>query len=116
MAELDEKQILIYRGRRIDVTGWIERHPGGDVLRKFLGQDATVVMHMYHDMQHKAVQKMLAKMDAGPAPEHPLSAFDSDYLELEQQIYARGWFKPSKPWYVYKTVMLLALLVTAFLV
>src|SRR4051794_39572107 len=95
MAEPDAKQILYYRGRRLDVTGWIERHPGGAVLRNFLGQDATVVMHMCHDMQHKGVEKMLKKMDAGPAPDHPLSSFDSDYLELEQQLLSRGWFKPS---------------------
>jgi acyl-lipid Delta6-acetylenase / acyl-lipid (9-3)-desaturase len=116
MAEPEAKQILIYRGRRYDVSGWIDRHPGGAILRAFLGQDATCVMHMFHDMRHKGTQKILAKMDIGEAPDHPLSAFDSDYLALEQMFLERGWFKPSAAWYTYKTVLLLGLLLTAFLV
>jgi len=114
--ESEQKQTLVYRGRRIDVTGWLEHHPGGAVLRSFLGQDATVVMHMYHDMNQKMVQAQLKRMDAGPAPEHPVSSFDHDYLELEQTFVERGWFKPSTGWYFYKTCMLLAILAVAFLV
>jgi fatty acid desaturase len=103
--------MLIYRGRRLDVSRFLELHPGGrDIIQRFAGQDATCVMHMMHDMHHKGVQKALAKMDRGPAEEHPLSAFDADYLALEASFYQRGLFEPSRAWYVYKAAALFALL------
>jgi fatty acid desaturase len=107
-------KILIYRGRRHDVSAWIERHPGGPVIERFLGQDATVALHMSHDMRDKRIQKLLAKMDVGPA--EPISSFDADYLALEALCNERGWFEPSTVWYVYKSLALLGLLATAFLV
>jgi fatty acid desaturase len=109
------EQIIVYRGRRYDVTRWRALHPGGGVLDRFIGQDATCVLHMCHDMRHKGIQKLLKKMDVGPADTAP-RPFDTDYLELEQLFYERGWFDASLAWYAYKTAMLLALLVTAFFV
>lgn len=113
MAESAPK-ILIYRGRRYDVSSFLPKHPGGPVLEKFVGQDATCVLHMTHDMRHKGIQKALKKMDVGPGPEP--SAFDTDYLALEAMFLERGWFEASRGWYVYKTALVLALLAVAFLV
>jgi len=116
MSDPAVPQTIVYRGRRYDVTKWLARHPGGGILDRFIGQDATCVMHMSHDMRHKGIQKLLAKMDIGPADDSPVSAFDADYLALEQMFYERGWFDASVPYYVYKTCMLFALLAVAFLV
>jgi len=115
MPQSRPQQTVLYRGHRYDVTAFIARHPGGSVIERFLGQDATVAMHMSHDMRHKGIQKMLAKMDMGPAPEAPVRAFDADYLELEAQLYERGLFHVSLAWYVYKSALLLGLLTAAFL-
>lgn len=116
MAEPGEPQIIVYRGRRYDVSAWLARHPGGSVIERFVGQDATCVMHMCHDMRRKGVQKLLAKMDVGPAEPGPASTFDQDYLALEEEFCTRGWFKPSRAYYVYKVSILFALLTAAFLV
>jgi fatty acid desaturase len=116
MSEPAAKRTLIYRGRHYDVSEWITRHPGGNILERFLGQDATCVMHMAHDMRHKGTQKMLAKMEVKDAPAEPIRAFDADYLELEQKFLERGWFEPSLGWYAYKAAIVFALLATAFLV
>src|SRR5690242_21716414 len=113
MAEVPAKTID-YRGRRLDVTHWLSRHPGGDVIERFVGQEATVAMHMSHDMRGKAIEKLFKKMDAGEGA--PLKPFDADYLELEQLFLERGWFTPRPAWYAYKAVWVFALLVTAFLV
>jgi acyl-lipid Delta6-acetylenase / acyl-lipid (9-3)-desaturase len=115
--ELAAAKTFVYRGRRYDVSRWLERHPGGaDILTRFLDQDATCAMHMMHDMRHKGVQKVLQKLDRGPAEPGPVNAFDDDYLALEQTFLERGWFKPSLPWYAYKAVLVFALLAVAFVV
>lgn len=111
MADSPAKTID-YRGRRYDVGAWLARHPGGDVLERFIGQDATVAMHMSHDMRRKGVQKLLQKMDVGPAA--PLKPFDADYLALEELFLARGWFTPSLLWYSYEVAWVFALLGAAF--
>ena len=113
MADTPAKTID-YRGRRLDVTNWLAKHPGGNVIERFVGQDATVAMHMSHDMRHKAIEKLLKKMDAGEGA--PLKPFDADYLALEETFLARGWFTPSPAWYAYKAFWVLALLITALLV
>jgi fatty acid desaturase len=110
----ESPNVLTYNGRKYDLSAWIAHHPGGaPVLEHFLGTDATCAMHMFHDMRGKRLQKMLPKFDCGPDPDRPLSDFDRDYLALEEQFVARGWFKPSLPWFVYKTCMVLAFLVAA---
>jgi delta8-fatty-acid desaturase len=116
MSESHDKQTLVYRGRHYDVSEWITRHPGGDIIKRFVGQDATCAMHMSHDMRHKGIQKLLKKLEIPDAPSEPVSAFDADYLALEELFYERGWFQPSLRWYAYKAAIVLALLVTAFLV
>src|SRR5690606_15619294 len=116
MTESMEKPTFVYRGRRYDVSEWLARHPGGDILERFVGQDATCAMHMCHDMRHKGIQKLLKKLEVDGAPPEPIRAFDSDYLELEAMFYERGWFTPSLRWYFYKAAIVFALLGTAFAV
>jgi fatty acid desaturase len=113
MAEAQPKT-LDYRGRRLDVSSWHSRHPGGNVIERFIGQDATVAMHMSHDMRSKVLEKLLKKMDVGEGA--PLKPFDADYLALEELFVERGWFTPSPLWYAYKAFWVLVLLVSAFFV
>jgi fatty acid desaturase len=114
MGDQTEAKTIVYRGRRYDVSDWIARHPGGGVLERLIGHDVTAFMHAAHDMRHKGIQKVLTKMDIGPA--EPMSAFDADYIALEQMFYERGWFEASTGWYAYKTLALFVLLAVAFVV
>lgn len=115
--ESGEPRLLTYQGRKYDMSKWMERHPGGAAaIAYFLGTDATVPMHMFHDMRSKVVQMWLPKFDRGPDPERPLSDFDRDYLALEELFTGKGWFKPSLPWFTYKTLVVLAFLGLAFYV
>lgn len=116
MTDSMEKSTFVYRGRRYDVSDWLARHPGGDILARFVGQDATCAMHMSHDMRHKGIQKILKKLEVEGAPPEPIRPFDSDYLALEAMFYERGWFSPSLRWYAYKAAIVFALLGTAFVV
>ena len=109
-------QMLTYQGRKYDMSKWIARHPGGaPAIEHFIDTDATVPMHMFHDMQNRVVSMWLPKFDCGPDADRPLREFDRDYLALEQQFIEKGWFEPSLGWFIYKTCVVLAFLVGAFL-
>jgi delta8-fatty-acid desaturase len=112
--ELKTRKTIIYKGRRYDVTRWIARHPGGAIIKRFIGQDVTVALHMFHDMRSPMIQRLLKAMDVGPAEGYPVSAFDRDYLELEEKFLERGWFRVNPLWYVWKIGWIVALLVTAY--
>ena len=116
-ARDDNEKLLTYKGRKYDLARWIERHPGGAApIEFFLGTDATVPMHMFHDMRSPVVQRWLSKFDRGPDEERPVSPFDSDYLELEELFHKNGWFKPSLPWFIYKTALVVTYLIAALIV
>jgi delta8-fatty-acid desaturase len=114
MSQPEPARTLVYKGRRYDVSDWIARHPGGRIIERFVGQDATSVLHMFHDMRQPGVQRLLQRMDLGPAHDHPTSAFDADYLALEELFRARGWFDVRPLWYVARITFVLALLAAAF--
>ncbi len=115
MSDTDEEpQIITYRARRYDIRRWMSRHPGGDIIRRYVGWDVTCLMHMMHDMRHAGIQRMLKRLDCGAG--EPTRAFDRDYLELEELFVERGWFRPSPWWYAYKIAWLVVFLVGAYLV
>ena len=48
LGETKEKRLIGYRGHWYDVTSFIKYHPGGEVIEKFIGQDATCVIDSMH--------------------------------------------------------------------
>jgi delta8-fatty-acid desaturase len=107
------RKMIFFEGRRYDITRWVDRHPGGAIIKSFIGQDVTVPMHMFHDLRNPVVLKLMKAFDKGPAEDHPISAFDRDYLELEQKFIERGWFDTNPLWYVWKIGWVVALLAAA---
>ncbi len=108
-------QTIVYKARRYDVTDWVDRHPGGPVIKDFLGQDVTCAFHMLHDMRNPIFLRLLEGMDIGPADDHPISDFDRDYLDLEQVFLDRGWFEVNYGWYAREVGVVLGLLVVAYI-
>ena len=46
-----------------DITSWIPKHPGGDIIMKGVGKDATT---LFNSIGHDAVaRKMLKKYQIG---------------------------------------------------
>ena len=84
------------------------------MINKFIGQDVTVPLHMFHDMRSRMMQRLLKAMDEGPAESHPVSDFDRDYLELEQKFIERGWFEVKPWWYAAVAFWVFSLLVIAY--
>jgi len=44
----DKRMVVGYDGKWYDVTEFINKHPGGDVIKLFIGQDATDLMNSWH--------------------------------------------------------------------
>ena len=42
------KKLIGYRGQWYDVTSFVKHHPGGEVIEKFVGQDATCAIESMH--------------------------------------------------------------------
>lgn len=52
----DDRLLVGYRGKWYDVTHFLDKHPGGDVIRHFVGRDATHVMdsmHKFNVVEHR---------------------------------------------------------------
>ena len=109
-------ETIVYNGHRYDVSAWIPEHPGGEIIKRFLEQDVTCLLSMMHDVKSPEFQELLESMDMGPSEEHPVSAFDRDYMALRDTFEERGWFRVSPLWYVYKIGIVVGLHAAAFLV
>jgi len=56
LKDNEKRKLIGYRGHWYDVTTFIPYHPGGEVIEKFVGQDATCVidsMHKYNVLENK---------------------------------------------------------------
>ena len=82
-----------------DITDFIKRHPGGNVIRSYIDQDATLVYREMHRRSKKSdlVLRSLPKVDCDDTPnkeanQNMLIDFDRWRYSLQE----RGFFKPSK--------------------
>lgn len=99
-----------------DITQFIKRHPGGNVIKSYVDQDATLVyreMH-YRSKKAKLVLQSLPKVDASGVilPEtnrNMLVDFDRWRLSLQE----RGFFRPSRRHAAYRLLELVGLFILA---
>lgn len=82
------------RGNWYDVTSFVEKHPGGDVLLDFAGQDATAQFIAYHDDRVLKGRKPVGTYAWNPdAPGN--DAFEGDFLKLAAKWESQGYFETS---------------------
>ena len=89
-------------GVAYDVTAWAQKHPGGEVLRRFLGADASAVFAAFHSPR---ARKMLRVFRARSVPrEVPTPAADDPvergFLELRARAESAGRFVASHGFFV----------------
>ena len=54
---------IVIKGNVYDITEWIDKHPGGDIIMKGVGKDAT---QLFESIGHpEYVKKILKKMKVG---------------------------------------------------
>ncbi|XP_076812217.1 uncharacterized protein LOC143459123 [Clavelina lepadiformis] len=106
--EDNNKKLIGYRGRWYDVSNFTDYHPGGKVIEKFVGHDATCVIDSMH--KHNVLEKRT------PVGCYSLSLgnFDRCMNDLEHKFRTEGYYDNSFRWYVRKSITTLLIIVLVF--
>lgn len=92
-----------------DVTTFLPHHPGGPIMEKFIGEDASQVFHAYG---HEKVLKYRKPVAQYPIPErHPA---DAEFEDLVKMFKAKGYYKTDWMFYVQKTSVVIMLYALVF--
>jgi len=64
---------ILYEGRYYDVTNFIRRHPGGNVIKLYTneGEDATQAIQQFHNRSMNKIMLMLKSFPSRPATTVP---------------------------------------------
>ena len=92
----DAKLYLNIRGTTYDVTGFVKRHPGGRIIRQYVGlsRDATDAFATFHSASTRA-QKILKTLPTLDPPK-PTDPHQDTHLEVLHKKWAdEGYFKPT---------------------
>jgi len=68
--ESSERKEIYYEGELYDVTDWIPKHPGGNIILYYTdtAEDSTLPIQQFH---HRSIKQVLARMKTfkkSPAP------------------------------------------------
>lgn len=69
-------------GKVYDITQFLERHPGGQIIATSLGRDGTVLFETHHNLidDKKSIFAMMAKMEIGVIKDYKeVAKFDSPF-------------------------------------
>lgn len=106
--EAQGAQEMVIDGARYDVSRWVKKHPGGSILLRFLGRDATDVFVAFHTA---LARKTLARYRLGDAPQVPSESaeIERDFRALREEISREGLFDARRGFYAMKTAWVLGL-------
>lgn len=106
--EAEGAQEMVIDGARYDVSRWVKKHPGGSIILKFLGRDATDVFVAFHTA---LARKTLARYRLGDAPQTRSESADieRDFRALREDVTREGLFDARKGFYAMKTAWVLGL-------
>eukprot|EP00943_MAST-04B_sp_MAST-4B-sp1_P003697 g3697.t1 len=115
----DAPVYLIIDDIKYDCTEWLSKHPGGDIILQYNGIDATDVFKAMHGKNAFKTLKALPheKVPAFSKKESKEESLTVQrikaFRELRQKFIDEGLFETSVPWYIYKTVTCIGLVVFA---
>jgi acyl-lipid Delta6-acetylenase / acyl-lipid (9-3)-desaturase len=99
-------------GEVYDVAKWAKHHPGGDLIKFFLGRDASHVFAAFHGpLARRALKGLRAKSAPVMAPD-PSAASDleRDFEALRARSVEEGLFTSRKLWFFWRGVIIVALI------
>ena len=92
-----ERKYIGYKGLWYDITVFIKRHPGGNVIEKFVGQDATHVIETAHGkdvLKRRRPVNRDAGVDDLPLPyKSEPTAFGKQMLALHKKLVLEGYYQ-----------------------
>uniref|UniRef100_A0A0G4HW29 Cytochrome b5 heme-binding domain-containing protein n=1 Tax=Chromera velia CCMP2878 TaxID=1169474 RepID=A0A0G4HW29_9ALVE len=111
---------MLIHDRVYDVSEFVRKHPGGSVIRYYLGQDATDAFEGFHQRSEKAHKWLKA------IPSRPVRADDNfttdtrsrelitNFQKFRQGLIDDGYFKPDYLHVVYRLIELVLMFALSF--
>jgi fatty acid desaturase len=88
-------------GKWFDVTDWVPHHPGGDIIKEFVGKDATSVFHAWHSPH------VLAKrLPCGTFESRCDDPAELAYRHIQRRAVAEGWYETDMLWVAWKVAII----------
>ncbi len=98
-------------GEIYDVARWAPNHPGGNLLKYFMGRDASAVFAAFHGpLARRALKGLRARNPPALAPD-PASSGDveRDFEALRARAQAEGMFTADRAWFYRRGALVVAL-------
>jgi len=104
---------LMIDGKAYDISNWISKHPGGDVILSYAGMDATDVFGAFHE---ETSEKFLPALYIGPvidADDH-VTEVTKEHRAIMKKLKSKNLFTSNKLYYAYKYASCLLMWYIAF--
>lgn len=108
------RKVIGIDGQWYDVTAFIEHHPGGDIIKEFIGKDASNIFWSYHPPNTLARRKPCGQYqvdEMNPGMQDPV---EREVIEFGHEMRNKGWFDTDYTWLFTKYAITLALLGLVF--
>ena len=103
-AGKEDRQLVGVDGEWYDITAFIPHHPGGDVIKQYVGRDATDVFWAYH------AEDVLAKRrPCGKYTQVVSDPATVEYRALAKKFLREGWYETNYTWVAGKMLVCAAL-------
>ncbi|XP_066272249.1 uncharacterized protein [Branchiostoma lanceolatum] len=101
-----DRKVVGVAGKWYDVTTFVDRHPGGDVLKYFLNKDATDVFRSSHPVSGVS-EKYLKSLKVVGTYKYDFDAdpFNQDMRGLYERLLKEGYYKTNLWWYARKVAV-----------
>src|SRR3989338_4622933 len=91
---------LVINKKVYDVSKWSWKHPGGNVMLNYAGQDATDAFRAFHpDMSYS--KSFFAEIEIGDCKDAPETQVVRDFRNMRESFYAKGLYDPRLFFYVW---------------
>lgn len=112
---------IVINGNVYDVTDWAPQHPGGSIIYKYAGADASDQFAAFHMPRVAArlpkflIGNVSTPESADDTRNYPgeVSGATLEYRALRQKLWQEGWFEPRVSFYVAKTFVWLGLILAS---
>lgn len=105
---ITEKKLIAVNGNWYDITNFIDYHPGGTIINRFVGKDASSVFQAFHKPTTLKHWKPVAKVQVN----HELDAINEAFVNLGDWFERQGYFKTDYYWYCRKLIVTFCMLGT----
>lgn len=91
---------LVYHGKVYDFSRFRKKHPGGNVIVLYSGQEATTVMDLMHK-DHDKLKRWLKPLYIGECSDlKKQDALSADFYALTEELRQEGMFKANLWWFM----------------